>query len=275
MKSPRPEQSVAPKFHTKKSLGQNFLTSDVVPKLMADAASLVPGVMVVEVGPGTGVLTTELLARGATVYAIETDERAVTLLKETFAPAVADGQLHIISADMRTFDLSTLPLSAGQYTVVANIPYYLSGFLLRQFLEHACYPATLVFLMQKELVERIARSKKESLLSLGVKAFGHPQYVKTIARGHFRPVPKVDSAILSVTDIAHDAFSSVTDREAFFHLLHLGFGQKRKQLVHNLAPTYGRERVHAILTNLSLPLTVRAEDIPLATWQQLHYSLSA
>jgi len=260
-------------FEPKKSLGQNFLTSDLVPRLMTEAANLSPGDTVIEIGPGTGVLTAELLARDITVYAIETDTRAVKLLKETFKNAIGTGSLSIIEADMRTFNIAELPIQRGAYTVVANIPYYLSGFLLRLFLEHTHHPKTIVFLMQKELVSRIARSKKESLLSLSVKAYGHPRYIKTISRGHFRPIPKVDSAILAVTDISNQRFSSSADRATFFSLLHLGFGQKRKQLLHNLAPSYGRSRVEAVLAQLNLPLTIRAEDITLPVWYSLHRAL--
>jgi len=264
-----PQPKEAERFVTKKSLGQNFLTSDVVPRWLAEAGDVTKEDIVIEVGPGTGVLTTELLKRGAKVYAIETDARAITVLNETFRDAITANQLQIIEADMRTYDISTLPIKAGRYKVVANIPYYLSGFLLRLFLEHTCYPKTLVFLMQKELVARIARDQKGSLLSLGVRAFGQPVYVKTVSRGHFKPSPKVDSAILQVTNISHDAFKEKADREHFFSILHLGFGQKRKQLQHNLSLHYSRDLVTQALESINLLPTIRAEDVSLADWQKL------
>src|SRR5690606_15015371 len=101
-------------------------------------------------------------------------------------------QLHIHHQDIREFDLASLNLADHQFKVVANIPYYLSGLLLRTFLDTTVQPTTLVFLIQKELAERIARDKKESLLSLSVKVFGEPTYVTTVKRGHFTPPPKVD-----------------------------------------------------------------------------------
>lgn len=253
-------------FIAKKSLGQNFLTSAVVPNWLADAGDVIEGDIIIEIGPGTGVLTKELLRRGAIVYAIETDSRAVTLLQDVFQTEIASQQLHLIEADMRQFDISSLNLRAGQYKVIANIPYYLSGFLLRLILEHPQHPQSLVFLMQKELVERIARAKKGSLLSLGVKVFGQPQYVKTVTRGHFKPSPKVDSAILKVIDITRHHLPTEQIRKNFFALLHLGFGQKRKQLQHNLAAIFTKEQISSAFSRAGLPYTIRAEDVTLVEW---------
>jgi 16S rRNA (adenine1518-N6/adenine1519-N6)-dimethyltransferase len=250
----------------KKSLGQNFLTSPVVPTWMCDAAKLVPGDIVVEIGPGTGALTRILLERGAIVHALETDLRAITLLKETFATAIAAKQLFLSHGDARHLDISAWLSSLPPYKIIANIPYYLSGYLLRACLEASNPPKTLVFLMQKEVVTRIARDKKASLLSLSVAVYGTPAYIKTVSRGHFQPPPKVDSAILAVTDIQHQAFPTTGDREHFFAILHLGLGQKRKQLLGCLATKYQREQLVNIFLDLGLQPTVRGEDVPLKTW---------
>jgi len=266
---PLPPKEKGAVLEAKKSLGQNFLTSDIVPGWMADAATIIKGDIVLEIGPGTGVLTAELLKRGAVVYAIETDSRAIHILENTFASEVREGRLHLIEADIRTYDLSCLPLQTGSYKVVANIPYYLSGFLLRIILEHPHHPNTLVFLMQKEIVERIARSKKESLLSLSVKAFGTAKFYKAVSRGHFRPVPKVDSAILQVTTISHEAFRTPSYRKHFFTLLHLGFGQKRKQLYGNLRQVYQTSVIDDAFTQAHISKQSRAEDISLPQWHIL------
>ncbi|MEX0918300.1 MAG: 16S rRNA (adenine(1518)-N(6)/adenine(1519)-N(6))-dimethyltransferase RsmA [Candidatus Paceibacterota bacterium] len=260
------------RFETKKSLGQHFLNSPLVPQWMCDAAELSAGELVVEVGPGTGALTREILARGARVVALEADRRAIAVLEDSFPEEVASGQLTLHCVDMRTFDLATLALPDGGYKVVANIPYYLSGFLLRTFLEHAAQPQMIVFLIQKEVAKRITsslkRNEKESLLSLSVKCYGTPTYVRTVTRGHFTPPPKVDSAIVAVGDISRERLDGL-DAQAFFHVLHLGFGKKRKQLLGNLAAEYPRPELTHIFSTLSLPLTVRAEDIDLATWRAL------
>lgn len=262
------------KFETKKSLGQNFLTSEVVPNWMCDAGKVSRGEVVIEIGAGTGALTRVLLTRGAIVHAIETDARAILVLTTTFSEAISNGQLILHHGDMREFDLTTITTALRDYKIVANIPYYLSGFLLRTCLELPHPPSTLVFLMQKEVVHRITRDKKQSLLSLSVAVYGQPTYYKTVSRGHFNPPPKVDSAILLVSDISHTHLNNSADREQFFTLLHQGLGQRRKQLLGTLAQTYDRLVLENIFSTLGLSLTIRGEDVPLSTWLRLHQVLS-
>ncbi len=261
-----------PTFKHKKSLGQNFLTSNVVPEWLCDAGRLEAGETVLEIGPGTGRLTGALLKRGVSVLAIEADERVLPHLKEAFALEIKVGKLKLIHGDARYITPTTLGLKNKQFKVVANIPYYLSGLLLRQFLESPIQPNTLVFLMQKELVSRIARAKKESLLSLSVRAFGEPNYVRTVVRGHFHPQPNVDSAILAILNINQNNFTDLK-ADFFFYLLHLGLGKKRKQLIHNLGHEFKRTDITTIFTKLKLSLTVRGEDLDLETWLALAKAL--
>jgi len=125
-----------------------------------------------------------------------------------------------------------------------------------------------VFLIQKEVAERIARDKKESLLSLSVKIFGNPTYICTVKRGHFTPPPKIDSAIVAVNEVGRQKLSSITS-EQFFNIIHLGFAQKRKQLLGNLSGEFHRSNLEPTFQELSLPLDIRAEDIPLENWIKL------
>jgi 16S rRNA (adenine1518-N6/adenine1519-N6)-dimethyltransferase len=260
------------KFRTKKSLGQHFLTSAVVPRWMCDAAGLKMGDTVVEVGPGTGVLTRELLNRGVRVLALEADRRAIEVLEEEFAEAIESGQLRVTNSDVRELDLMGLGLADHSFKVVSNIPYYLTGHLFRLFLESEVQPRTLVFLVQKEVGHRatasLARGDKESLLSLSLKVFGEPSYVKTVGKGHFSPPPKVDSAIVLVKNIHRRHFTDI-DPETFFQVLHWGFGAKRKQLLGNLSQHFKRENLRTIFHELSIPENVRAEDMELETWLYL------
>ncbi len=260
-------------FAAKKSLGQNFLTSNVVPGWMCDAGSVQAGDTVLEIGPGTGALTAEILRRGARVVAIETDARAITRLGERFPHEIATGLLSIIGKDARELALDTIDLPS-KYKVISNIPYYLSGYLLRLCLESNHQPSTLVFLMQKEVVERIARDQKSSLLSISIRVFGTPRYVKTVGRGHFSPQPKVDSAILLISDIS-TPFKNPSERAQFFEILHHGFGKKRKQLIANLSARLDRSTLEVMFSNLNLSLTVRAEDLDHTTWLTLHQRLTA
>jgi 16S rRNA (adenine1518-N6/adenine1519-N6)-dimethyltransferase len=256
------------KFEHKKSLGQHFLTSDYAPKKMCDAANLEREDVVLEIGPGTGALTKEILARGNRVIALEADLRAIETLQEIFATELSTGQLTVHHGDARQLDPGALGVKDHGYKVIANIPYYISGMLFRSFLESSCQPTTLVFLVQKEVATRIARDKKESLLSLSVKVFGDPTYICTVSRGHFTPPPKVDSAIVAIYDISRARLGTVSP-EDFFRVLHLGFGQKRKQLLSNLSKTYDRSTLELIFTENSLPLTIRAEDVSLKDWLHL------
>lgn len=263
---------MAEKFQTKKSLGQHFLNSGTVPAWLADAGEVGATDRVVEIGPGTGALTRELLARGAEVWALETDHRAIEVLAKEFAAAIAAGQLRVIETDVRELDLAALQLTDHAFKVVANIPYYLTGHLFRVFLESPVQPSVLVFLVQKEVAKRataaLARGEKESLLSLSIKAFGEPAYVRTVGKGHFSPPPKVDSAILAVRDIGRHNFTEINPRD-FFNILHLGFGQKRKQLMGNLSAHFDRDSLQRHFAALHLREDVRAEDLPLGDWLRL------
>lgn len=261
------------KFETKKSLGQHFLTSDVVPKWMCDAANISPDDTVLEIGPGTGVLTEQLLFRGARVIALEADVRAIDVLTKRFKNEVQSGALIVHHVDMRDFDITSIPeLTDHGFKIVANIPYYLSGMLFRIFLQSAVQPSLLVYLVQKEVARRItsdiSRGEKESILALSIKVYGEVTYVKTVTKGHFTPPPKIDSAIVLVAHISKQQFATV-DEAFFFKMLHIGFGQKRKQLLGNLSKYFDRNALTHTFSTLSLPVSTRAEDVPLQKWLEL------
>jgi 16S rRNA (adenine1518-N6/adenine1519-N6)-dimethyltransferase len=233
-------------MYKKKSLGQHFLRNAHYLNAVADAAEITKGDVVVEIGPGEGTLTEVLLARGARVVAIEKDARLIPMLKEKFS----NTNLEVIEGDALEFE------PPKTYKLVGNIPYYITGALLRTFLSSERQPSLLVFLMQKEVAERIARSKKESILSLSVKAYGEPKYVKTVPRGAFAPPPKVDSAILAVSGVSRKHFKNAAHEKKFFELVKKGFSSKRKKLSSNLGDIG--------------PLgEKRAEDLSLGEWLAL------
>lgn len=222
-------------MHKKKSLGQHFLKNPYYLGLVADAAHIQKGDVVVEVGPGEGTLTEVLLARGAHVIALEKDSRLIDLLREKFK----NKKFEVIEGDALNFDPSDYKLKAKNYKLVGNVPYYITGALFKKFLSAARHPSTLVFLVQKEVGERIARSSKESILSLSVKVYGTPTYVKSVPRGVFNPPPRVDSAIVSVSGISRKHFKKKQHEERFFELVRKGFGGKRKKLKNNLGDMAG------------------------------------
>lgn len=256
----------------KKSLGQHFLTNPQVIEKIVAAGAIAKGDTVVEIGPGTGILTEALLRMGAQVIAIEADDRAVPLLEERFEDALSHKQLTLHHADVREADIESFIQANTPYSIVANIPYYLSGMLLRTTLEAAHQPRTIVFLLQKEVAERVAREKKESLLSLSVKAYGAPKYIATVTKGNFTPPPKVDSAILAIYDISRDRFRDL-DEAWFFTVLHAGFAARRKQLFGNLSGLIESQALKSAFSTLQLSRTVRGEDLSIDIWCALARAL--
>lgn len=247
-------------------LGQHLLTNPHVAEAVADAAGVRPGENVLEIGPGKGMLTKALLQRDARVTAVEKDPAMVATLKEIFAEEIAQKRLTLIEGDARTETPEKL-FPKGEYKVAANIPYYITGELIRSCLTAKHQPEALAFLVQKEVAERIARSKKESILSLSVKVYGEPKYVRTVSKGNFAPAPSVDSAILSISDISRKKLKNVSESK-FFEVVKAGFAQKRKTLAGNLKKKFG-ERALRALAESGIPEKTRAEDVPLQKWLAL------
>ncbi len=252
-------------MRAKQALGQNFLMHQATANRIADAAGLTEGDTVLEIGPGTGMLTRALLARAGRVIAVEADQDLIPGLSETFADEIGAERLTLVTGDFRSFDLSILPPG---YRVAANIPYYLTGEIIRTLLTAQNKPASVTLLVQKEVAERIARSSKESLLSLSVKAFGTPKYLFTVPKGAFRPAPKVDSAVLRIAEIT-SPFASEREEGRFFEVLRAGFAHKRKRLAKNLEATAPAARITEALTAAGLDSNARAEDVSLAAWRTI------
>ncbi len=249
----------------KKSLGQHFLMHKRTAERIVDAAQITHEDTVLEIGPGTGMLTVPLLEHAGKVIAVETDQALAKRLREIFATQITNGRLELHTQDVRNFDTSTI---TKPYTLVANIPYYITGEIIRKFLEANHKPKSMTLLVQKEVAVRIARDQKESLLSLSVKVYGTPNYIFTIPRGAFKPAPKVDSAVLSITNIKNP-FSSKRQEVHFFTLLHTGFAHKRKKLIKNLTSVFSPKEVSDVFDTLNIDRKIRAEDVPLVRWQAL------
>jgi 16S rRNA (adenine1518-N6/adenine1519-N6)-dimethyltransferase len=250
-------------------LGQHFLTGVWAARRLAEAVAVRPGETVLEIGPGKGALTKELLATGARVVAVEKDEALGARLRDTFDDAVRSGQLELIEQDIRDFDPAAHHvLRSTNYVLAANIPYYITGEIIRRFLTAKNQPRAMALLVQKEVADRImSRDGKESILSLSVRAYGTPKVVAKVSRGNFSPPPSVDSAILVVSDISKKFFDAM-DEKLFFKVVRAGFASKRKKLSSNLA-AWGRGRVSEIFDSLGLSENARAEDIPVGQWKEM------
>src|SRR3989344_3385514 len=166
----------------KKSLGQNFLKSEKIAEEIVSAGEVGPDDIVLEVGPGKGILTEKLLEKAKKVIAVEKDEELAEFLKDKFKN---NPKLEIIRGDILKFSpMSRRDLDIGRYKIIANIPYYITSHLLRTFLESDCQPSLMVLMVQKEVAERIV-GKNESILSISVKAYGRPEIIRNVPARHF------------------------------------------------------------------------------------------
>jgi 16S rRNA (adenine1518-N6/adenine1519-N6)-dimethyltransferase len=256
-------------FQKKKSLGQNFLRSTAVVRAMVKAGEVKEGDVVLEIGPGKGVLTKVLLETGAKVFAIEKDNRLIPVLEETFKNELASKQLTLAHDDILNTDIKKiLGSSASKYKVVANIPYYITGQLFRIFLESENQPSVMVVLVQKEVAQRIvAHDKKESILSMSIKAYGTPKVIQKVSRKLFSPEPNVDSAVLLISNISKDFFKDISEKE-FFEIVKKAFSQKRKQLGKSLKNIFG-ENTQQIFEVSKIETTERPEKLAIKDWEKL------
>lgn len=249
-------------LNAKKSLGQNFLHSEGALRSMLDAAHVVPGDTVLEIGPGRGALTKALLDAGARVIAIEKDDALIEPLTTLFADALTAGQLTLVHDDALTVDVGTLVTCP--YKLIANIPYYITGALIERFLSIDTQPESATMIVQKEVAERIvAKDGKGSVLSIAVRAYGTPHYVATVKRGSFFPTPNVDSAILHIEAISKNNFTHAgTSEERFFTVLKAGFAHKRKQLGNNLEGIVSDQN----WSQCNITKQTRAEELTVEDW---------
>lgn len=241
----------------KKSLGQNFLKSIPALNKIISAGELSSGDTVLEIGPGKGVLTEKLLASCGQVIAVEKDFDLYNLLQEKFGKEINSGSLILKNEDI----LELNPLGLGRYKIVANIPYNITGAILKKFLTATNQPERMVLLVQHEVGKRIvARDGKESILSISVKAYGEPKLIDKVPARYFSPSPKVDSVIISIKGISRKFFKENNlPEEDFWKVIHAGFAHKRKKLSGNLKSV------------LKLPLPKeagdkRAEDLSTTDW---------
>ncbi len=223
----------------RKALGQHFLINQGSLQKIVEAAELSSNDLVIEVGAGLGILTTELAKKAGEVLAVEIDEKLAFILKQLFASA---SNVKIIRANIMEIPPGELLnqnaskfTSNREFKVVANIPYYITSPIIRHFLEAQLKPRLMVLMVQKEVGQQIISSPgKTNLLNLSVQLYARPEIVAKIPAGNFYPRPKVDSAILRL-----EVYEKPRVREEgiqeFFHVARAGFSAPRKQIKNSLA----------------------------------------
>lgn len=270
------------KLWAKKSLGQNFLVDlRVLDKIIA-AAELKKSDTVLEIGPGMGILTTELIKKVNRVIAIEKDDKLADKLKLI----TQNSKLITIEGDVLDLDLVKLmklvklKANKASYKLVANIPYYITSRVLKKFLTKKNKPELIVLLTQKEVAERVcAKPGEMSVMSVAVQFYGEPEIVEIVKSRSFFPQPKVDSAIIKIK-IKNDPSRLKGEAEAgklkikeadLFKIVRAGFHARRKTLINNLAvgTNLSREQLFDILKRMELDKNVRAQELSVEQWIEL------
>lgn len=245
----------------KKSFGQNFLTDKKIAENIAVSGDISKKDIVLEIGPGKGILTEFLLKSAGKVIAVEKDRDLFPFLSEKFKKEIKNSKLFLVSGDILNFNFKQHELKNGNYKLIANIPYNLTGILFRLFLETGPRPKTIIFMVQKEVAERIiTRDKKESVLSISVKIYGIPKIIRRVSAGSFFPKPNVDSAVLAIEKIK-SPFRNKNESERFFEILRAGFSSKRKKISSNLTSISKKEDILKAFTKLKIDENTRAEDL--------------
>lgn len=250
-----------------KRLGQNFLIDKGALRTIIEVADIKPDEVVLEIGPGTGILTLELAKKTKKVIAVEKDAKMVEILKETLKEYL---NVQIINDDIRKSDFKTL----RNYKVVANIPYYLTSPIIRKFLELTeDRPLLMVLMVQKEVAQRIvARPPNMSILAVSVQFYAEAKIIDYVSRKSFWPSPKVDSAIIKITpfNITRTVLANL-----FFRIVKAGFSHPRKQLINNLSTALSlpRAQVQIWLQKNKIQPSQRAETLFIDDWIKLAKSL--
>jgi 16S rRNA (adenine1518-N6/adenine1519-N6)-dimethyltransferase len=255
-------------------LGQNFLTDKSTAARIVDVMGDISSSVVMEIGPGRGVLTDILVDRADKLIAVEIDRMLAVQLRMRYA---RNHNVEIVEGDFLAIDLNTLlgpkigtiadrqHLDLAHAKVIGNLPYYItSDILLRLFSFHHLLES-IVIMVQREVADRIAAkpgSRDYGMLTVTSQFYTDIENMFTLPPGAFSPPPKVHSSVLRMK-VAPKAAELGVDPQAFISFLRLSFGQKRKTFFNNLKQSYSEERIKAALAHADLRSDVRAEALSL------------
>ena len=248
-----------------KALGQHFLINQRMLARIVEAAHLSPSDTVLEIGPGLGILTAALASCVKKVIAVELDRNIIPALKEVVAPY---DNVTIVQGDILKLPPTSYILPTTPYKLVANIPYDITGAILRKFLSCSPLPLSLTLMMQYEVAARImAKPGDMSILALAVRYAGTPTLVQKVAPQAFWPIPKVISAIVTIVPYATPRS---TEAKPLFTLIKKGFSQKRKQLSTTLREDteVSKQEIEHLLHLINLNPRARPQDLSLEDWER-------
>lgn len=249
---------------TNKSLGQHWLKDRAMLAAIADDADLSLEDTVLEIGPGLGTLTSELLRRAGTVVAVEFDAELARKLPGQFPGK----NLTVVNEDILQFDVSQLPVG---YKVVANVPYYITSKIIEKFMSVSNKPSLVVILVQKEVARRVAANAGDmSILALSAQIFAEARLGVEVPREYFTPPPKVDSQVVILKTRATPLIAP-GDEKAFFRVVKAGFSAKRKKLRSSIAAglALSKPAAEELLRHAAIDPEARAEDLSIDDWRRL------
>lgn len=230
-------------FRHSKSLGQNFLSDIHIIEDIVDGSDIEPEDLVIEIGPGMGVLTAAAAERGGKVIAVEIDKKLIPILKETLAEY---DNVEIINADIMKTDLTEIveanrPADGGKVRVIGNLPYYITTPIIMKLLEESVPADSITIMMQKEVADRIKAGpggKDYGALTVAVGFYCTITHVADAPKEVFVPRPKVDSTVIRL-DLRKECPVDLIDQKIFFETVKGGFGQRRKTLLNSLTGVRG------------------------------------
>ncbi len=254
-----------------KTLGQNFLKDKNQIRRIIEVSGVKKDDIVLEIGPGLGAITFGLAEKAKKVIAVEKDKEVAEALKSSLeSPKVKN--VEILNKDILALlkddklDIKGLK----EYKVVANIPYYLTSFLIRNLLEIKNGPKDIFLMIQHEVAKRIcAKPPHMTLLSVSVGYYASPKIMFKVSKNCFYPKPKVDSAFIQITP------RRIKKNDEFFRIVKAGFSHPRKQLLNNLSSELGLNRKEVLkkLEDANLKPEQRAETLSLEDWERLYVTL--
>lgn len=267
-------------IHPQRESGQNFLIDEKILDIIVDTAKLVKSDSVLEIGAGFGPLTKRVAEKVDRIWAVELEKRFIPALRklETAFPSI-----QVIHQDILKLDIDKT-INDQEYKIVANLPYNITSFILRKFLEQEPKPISMTLLIQKEVAERVVADTNElSLLAVSVQFYGNPQIIHVVSKTSFWPEPKVDSAVIKIDNIKTEKQILEDNRTSghnfnekqFFQVVKAGFSAKRKQIHNNLASSLHvkTNKIKEILVESGIKPEHRPQDVSIYSWKKLTSTL--
>lgn len=268
------------KLRASKRLGQNFLIDRSIVRGIVDAADIIDGEPVLEIGPGIGTLTQGLLEAGAHVTAVELDKKLPDVLAETLK---GYDNLSIVQGDILKVDINQL-MGGKNFKVVANLPYYITSQIILTLLEQRLPITRLVTMVQREVAERMIANPENlspndsakiyGALSVAVQYFTEPRIIFDVPPTAFMPSPEVTSSVI-VCDVRSQPPVEIADEKLFFRVVRGAFGQRRKTVINSLTGAgFDRDRLSAAFDQSGINQKLRAENLTLEMFAALTRALA-